>query len=820
MANCFHCGEPNPTSPSFTFQHNEKALSFCCLGCLEVARTILQSGLGHYYQHRQKTASKVTDALPADLVEALDESSKAQHLVHYQGDIAEATFFVAQLNCPACSWLIERRLRQLPFIDSVQPILSEQKVIVRWRTAEGSVSRVIKAFHDIGYHAMPFTDDIAENEIQKEHRALLKKMVVAGLGMMQAMMFAVGLYLDVFNEIEPLHLAWLRWSSLVVSIPVVLYSATPFYQRAWRGVKARLINMDLSISLAIILAFFASVLSTLNREGQMYFESITMFVFLLLLGRYLELRARHLAITASNLNQRQLPKAAKKKIADAWRNVAIHELNVNDVILVHSGEMVAVDGRLLSEHCAIEQSHVTGESDWLHRRKGDLILAGSIVQGGSAQVQVSACGVDTYIASLSRLNEQALANKPNIQLWADKVARIFITSILLISVLVYAYWAQTDSNKAFEVVIALLVVTCPCALALSLPTAWAVALRTLLRHGVLVRRSEALDTLPSIDTVVFDKTGTLSTGELSIERLVYNEAEMSAPQARAIIGALESHSSHPVARALTAFNSERLVVSHMTEVSGLGIFGEIDGVKYWLGKPCFSTTQTPKEHEGAILLCDETRWLAAIYLKEDLRADARSTLLGLQALNMRLHLLSGDHHQKVAHFSSTLPFESVQGDQIPESKLQAVSHWQKHGHRVMMVGDGINDAPVLNVADVSLAVGHASDMAKQSADIIILNSKLGPIEPLILYSMRIKSIVRQNLIWALIYNALAVPFAAMGLITPWMAAIGMTLSSLLVTLNSMRLTRFYPALIKTSIGVFSRPVKPTRCVSPKIMEAP
>ena len=798
MANCFHCGEPNPAAASFRFQHNENVLSFCCVGCLEIARTILQSGLGHYYQHRQKPATKAVDALPTDLIKALEDSSKAQQLIHYQGDIAEAQFYVEQLNCPACSWLIERRLRQLPFIDSVQPMLSEQKVIVKWHASAASVSQVINAFHEIGYQAMPFSDDLVEAQIQEERRALLKKLVVAGLGMMQAMMFAVGLYLDVLNEIEPLHLAWLRWSSLVVSVPVVLYSATPFYLRAWRGIKARWITMDFSISLAIVLAFVASVFSTIHSDGQIYFESITMFVFLLLLGRYIELRARHLAVATANQHRRQLPNTAKKKHDDGWRNVALHQLSIDDIILVHSGEVVAVDGILVTAHCAIEQSHVTGESEWLTRNRGDLILAGSLVQGGSAEIKVSACGADTYIASLSRLNEQALASKPKIQLWADKVARLFIASILLISVIVYAYWAQTDTKKALEVVIALLVVTCPCALALALPTAWAVALRTLLNHGVLVRRSESLESLRFINTIIFDKTGTLSTGDLVVERIVCNESVVTVKQAHAIISALEAHSSHPVARALVGFDHDKLSANQIKEVAGLGILGEVQGAKYWLGKAGFSPTPIPDEHRTAILLCNETHWLAAVYLKEDLRADAHSSLLDLQALNMQLHLLSGDNHQKVIQFSSALPFASVRGDQLPEQKLRVVEQWQKDGHHIMMVGDGINDAPVLNIADVSLAVGNAAEIAKQSADIVLLNNKLSPIEPLMHYARQVHTIVRQNLAWALVYNALAIPFAAMGLITPWMAAIGMTLSSLLVTLNSMRLVRFEAKLQRLS----------------------
>lgn len=792
--NCFHCAEACPTDTPFRATLDGVSREFCCAGCQAVAETIYQSGLGSYYSYRQAPAKRQEAGVPAELLAALEQSARASACLEEQGEESRVALFVEGLNCPACSWLLERHLRQQPGVRDVQIQLSARRLLLRWDHLQQPLRQLLAELQRIGYQATPFAPDQVEQQLEQEGRDLLKRLAVAGFGMMQAMMYAVGLYLGVIGDLDKTHELWLRWSSLLVSLPVLLYSCQPFTRNAITALRLRSLNMDVPVAAAMWLAFLASGWNTLQQEGQVYFESISMFAFLLLLGRYLELKARQRATRAAGLQQRLLPQTARIWRNEQWQRVALSDVVVGERMLVQAGETVPADGAVISGSAGADESLLTGEAALVNKQVHDAVLAGSSISGGALELTVTRSGTDTYIAQLTRLQDEALAQRPALQLLADNVARWFVAAVLLLSVLVYAGWWQIDASRAFDITLAVLVVTCPCALSLALPTAWAAATHQLLREGVLLRRAAVLEKLATLTDVVFDKTGTLTTGALQITA-VRVRADQDRHSVLALAAALEQHSSHPIARAFHPHAGNQCLASHVMETAGLGVSGSIAGRQYWLGqKSWLPLAAQAAVQEGEIALADSDGWLASFQLQDELRSDAATLCRELRASGLRLHLLSGDHHAAVERCAQALGIDAVHARQSPAQKRDYVQALQRQGRKLLMLGDGINDAPVLAAADVSMAIGSGADFARRAADAVLLQSQLSVIARALQVAKQTRRIVRENLAWALIYNLVALPAAIAGVLTPWQAAIGMSLSSLLVTVNSLRLLRATPTV--------------------------
>ena len=792
--NCFHCAEACPTDTPFRATLDGVNREFCCAGCQAVAETIYQSGLGSYYSYRQAPAKRQEAGVPAELLAALEQSARASACLEESGEESRVALFVEGLNCPACSWLLERHLRQQPGVRDVQIQLSARRLLLRWDHLQQPLRQLLAELQRIGYQATPFAPDQVEQQLEQEGRELLKRLAVAGFGMMQAMMYAVGLYLGVIGDLDKTHELWLRWSSLLVSLPVLLYSCQPFTRNAITALRLRSLNMDVPVAAAMWLAFLASCWNTVQQQGQVYFESISMFAFLLLLGRYLELKARQRATRAAGLQQRLLPQTARIWRDEQWQRIALSDVLVGERMLVQAGETVPADGAVVSGSAGADESLLTGEPALVNKQVHDAVLAGSTISGGALELTVTRSGTDTYIAQLTRLQDEALAQRPALQLLADNVARWFVAGVLLLAVLVFAGWWQVDASRAFDITLAVLVVTCPCALSLALPTAWAAATHQLLREGVLLRRAAVLEKLATLTDVVFDKTGTLTTGALQITA-VRTRDDQDRSTVLALAAALEQHSSHPIARAFHPHASHPYLAKAVAETAGLGVSGDIAGRQYWLGqKSWLPAAAQAAVHDGEIALADSEGWLASFQLQDELRSDAAALCRELRASGLRLHLLSGDHHAAVERCAQALGIDAVHARQSPAQKRDYVQALQRQGHKLLMLGDGINDAPVLAAADVSMAIGSGADFARRAADAVLLQSQLTVIARAMQVAKQTRRIVRENLAWALIYNLVALPAAIAGVLTPWQAAIGMSLSSLLVTVNSLRLLRAAPAV--------------------------
>lgn len=791
-AACFHCGEPLPGTPSFlVFDGARRA--FCCDGCAGAARWIRDARLGDYYRLRSDTAGRIDpDAMDFALWDRDDLLS--QHVREMQG-AREITVLSDGMRCAACAWLIDRALRRETGVVDAGANAVTGRIRIRWDPAQTRLSALLRRVASLGYRPYLSGGEDREQARRSERNRWLIRLGVAGLGAVQAMMFAEALYLDTRGEMSLATRDFFRWVTLLVSSPVVFYSGWPFIAGMLRELRARRMGMDTLVAGATLLAYGASVFETIRGGPHVWFDAAVMFVFLLLAARMLEQRARNIASAQVDALARARPALATRETTDGGREaIALSALGVGDVACVAAGDVVPADGVLLDDVASFEEALLTGESHPVNRHAGDKVFAGTVCRERPARIAVRETGTATRLSQLARLVEQAQAHRPPLARLADRIASRFVAVLLLAAVAVYIGWRLHDPSRAFEVTLALLVASCPCALSLSIPAALAAAHGALARLGVLSLQPDALETLACATDVVFDKTGTLSDGQ---PRLVDIETFDGFDPARAlrIAAALERDSGHPLAHAFAHVEAVPSA-SAMRTTPGAGIEAIVDGETWRLGHAGHVGATAHDDH-GDLWLASATQVMARLSIRESVRDDARETIDALKALGLRPHLSSGDSLPAVARIGNALDIDGIHARQSPERKLAFVQALQAAGRRVAMVGDGINDAPVLAGADVSLAMAHGAPLAQQAADMVLTHASLRRIPEAVALARRTRRVIRQNLAWALAYNLCALPLAAAGLVTPWMAALGMAMSSLVVTLNALRLagTRTAPVRV-------------------------
>lgn len=816
---CFHCGLPIPAGATYPIDFESQPHPTCCRGCQAVAQTIIDSGQGAYYTHR--TALPATpqqaDATLAqlglyDLPEIQESFVRKLHQSDQKGkrrgasvpgaeaeaeNLREAALILENIVCAACIWLNERHIARLPGVLSVEINYATRRARVRWNNSRIQLSAILKAVSDIGYIAHPFDPGRSDDIYRRERNTAIKRLAIAGLGMMQVMMYALPTYTasDMTLDIRLL----MRWASLVLTLPVVLYSAWPFFVGAWRDLRRKVLGMDVPVALGVGTAFIASVYSTLSGEGEVYFDSVTMFVFLLLTGRFLEMNARRHAGAAVEELIKLIPAVTTR--LPGWpardeEQVPVARLGIGDYLLVRPGETLPADGVVIDGDSAVSEAMLTGESMPVSKRIHSQVVGGSLNQASPLVMQVEKLGPDTRLASIVRLLDRAQSEKPRIAQLADRAAAWFVGLLLLITIAAGLVWYTIDPSKVLWIVVSILVVTCPCALGLATPAALTTATGRLTRLGLLTTRGHALETLSRATDLVFDKTGTLTYGQLSVRRIVPLGGR-SEDAVSAIAAALEAGSEHPVARALQSHTTAKARASDILNTAGRGVEGRIGTHHYRLGSPRFAACAEappvpPPDDEDAswVALADESGLIAWFALADTPRPDAAQSLAALEALGLRLHLLSGDGEVAVKATAQHLGINHWRAGSLPEDKLAYVTALQQQGRVVAMVGDGINDAPVLAGAQVSIAMGEGADVAQAAADMVMLGGRLATLADGIALARKTQKIIRQNLGWALGYNLIAIPAAALGHVTPWIAGIGMSSSSLLVVLNAMRLSSF------------------------------
>lgn len=751
MNPCFHCGLPVPARGAHHASVLGAKRDFCCAGCEAVARTIALAGFEAYYTTRTTPAARPVEPAPVPITRGND-----------------AALILERVRCAACLWLIERQLRRHCGITRVELNYATQRAHVAWDPARTSAAAIIEAIRAVGYDASPYEPRRQELVERRERRAALWRLFVAGFGAMQVMMYAFPAYVD---EVGAEASMILRWASLLITIPVLLFSCAPFFSGARRELAQGRLGLDTPIALGLGFGFAASAWATFTGAGEVYFDSISMLAFLLLGARYLEGAARRRAARA-------LDPLLGSSIAQP--------LAIGETCSIAPGERVPADGTVLEGASSADESLLTGESRPVPKRAGDELAAGSVNLEQPLVMRVTRAGADTRAAGIARLAERGAASKPRLVEAAERVARHLTWVIVLIATGAAAYFGDP------WIAVAVLVVACPCALALAAPIVITRASGCLLRRGVLLARSRALDALERATDVVLDKTGTLTTGRLTLRRTVVlgKRAEAACLE---LAAALESSSRHPIARAFRA--SRAIDARAARNVPGQGIEAELDARRVRIGTQAFCQELCgapapgpahPNFDGSYVFLAEERGWLAAFELADELRPGARELIPLLHARGLVVHLASGDRPEVGAQLARALWIENCAGAMTPQDKYAYLERLQQEGRVVAMVGDGLNDAPVLARADASLAMGSGADAAQLHADVVLLHDSLESIPATLELARRAMRLVRQNVAWAIGYNALALPLAALGFIGPWEAALAMGASSITVLLNALR----------------------------------
>jgi Cu2+-exporting ATPase len=808
--NCYHCGLPVPGNAHWHVEIDGVPRAMCCAGCQAVAEAIVANGLTDYYKHRDALPESPREAMPPALQELglFDHPEVQKNFVRPVGEHErEAALILEGITCAACVWLNEAHIAKQPGVTAVDINYATRRARVRWDESVTRLSAILEAVAAIGYRAHPYDITRSEQLAQKERRTAQWRLFVAGFGMMQVMMYAVPVYMadgDMTADIEQL----MRWASLILTLPVIGYSAQPFFANALRDLKFRRVGMDVPVALGMGSAFLASLWATLAGTGEVYFDSVTMFVFFLLSGRYLEMMARQKAARGVEALARALPAFAER--LPGWplpegvgecERVAVADLTAGDVVRVRPGEAIPGDGIVLDGASSCDEALLTGESRPIVKQAGDAVTGGSVNVASPLVLRLAKVGEATRLASIRRLMEQAAAEKPALVQMADRIAMHFVWVLLALAVATGVYWLNVDPDRALWVFVAVLVVSCPCALSLATPAALTVATGALARAGVLVSRGHAIETLARANHWIFDKTGTLTLGR-PVVTAMQCAGGVTEAAVFARVRALEQASEHPLARALLekVGTGETASIAGLRAVTGQGVEARLDGQVLRIGVPAFVAAMhgqaLPTEGNAwlvagdtVVALGDAGGWLALFRIADALRPGARAALANLRTQGVRLTILSGDAPQTVAAVAQELDVADYRGGMTPEGKHDFLQQAQATGATVAMIGDGVNDAPVLAQAHVSVAMGGGTDLARSQADVVLLSDDPAHLVVGVSIARRALRIIRQNLGWAFAYNVTAIPLAMSGLVTPWMAGIGMSASSLLVVLNALRLQK-------------------------------
>lgn len=793
---CYHCGLPVPADSSYPVTILGQQRDMCCPGCQAVANAIVDGGMSDFYKHRTTNAITPQTAVPDLLreMELYDKPELQRSFVRNEGEnIKQASLIMEGIVCAACVWLNERHVGNLPGVINFTVNYATHRAQLKWDDSQTHLSEILREIANIGYLAHPFDPGRQEQLYKKERAIALKRLAVAGFGAMQVMMLAVALYAGEHHGIAENMKQFFRWVSLFIATPVILYSARPFFSGARNDLRRRRLGMDVPVALAIGGAFIASCYATLSQSGEVYFDSVTMFTFFLLSGRFLEMGARQRAGQAAEELVKLLPAMATRLTETGEEVVPVAELVPGDRIRVRPGDGIPADGHILAGISSVDESLLTGESLPVSKSAGNRVTGGTTNVESPLEIEVDKVGEETVLAAIRRLLDRAQGEKPAIALLADKVAGYFVAALLLVAVLVGGGWYLVEPDRAFWVVLSVLVVTCPCALSLATPAAMTAATGGLTRLGVLTTRGHALETLAQTTHILFDKTGTLTTGKLQLAK-VKTLADLTEAQCLRIAAALEQASEHPVARLLASQVSEPPLAEGLVATPGQGIEGQVEGGRYRIGKVEYALGHTRQDdqvgaYSVALLATTEGTALAEFWLSDRVRSDARQAVEALQSAGLHVGMLSGDRAEVAGHVASELGIQDWQASLSPEKKLAAIKALQDEGAVVAMVGDGVNDAPVLAGAQVSVAMGSGTQLAQASADMVLLSGQLIQLVAAREMAIRARKIVRQNLAWAIVYNLVALPLASLGFLAPWMAAIGMSASSLLVVLNALRLNQ-------------------------------
>jgi len=694
------------------------------------------------------------------------------------------------IDCAACIDEIEGGLCRMGGVMDARLNYTTHRLSVQWQDGAISPSAVVNELQRLGYRAHPYRSRLVEEEETRRSRWLLKCLAVAGFASMNIMLLAVSVWSGNVTDITPETRDFFHWLAAFIALPAVAYAGQPFFRSAVSALKAKRTNMDVPITIGILLALIMSVVETVSHAEHTYFDSVVMLLFFLLCGRYLDqaMRRRTRAV-AGNLAALKAEVAHRLDENGEALLVPTAALKPGDRVLVRPGERIPVDGLVISGNSEIDESLVTGETVPRSASSGDTIYAGSMNFEGAFTLEVTAAGKGTLLDEVERLLETAASARSRYVQLADKVARSYAPVVHLTAALTAFVWVAIGESvhDAILAAVAVLIITCPCALALAVPVVQVVASGALFRANVFLNSGDALERLASVDTIVFDKTGTLTLPEMRVINADSIRPDLLEQAARL---ALSSH--HPLAAAVAQEAKEHRPYEEASEEPGQGVRAVVNDVELRLGSPAFcgavdlAMEVSGKDADMSMIAFSCGREKAILLVRQGLRPDAVVTIKALQDLGFNCRILSGDRPEAVAPVATALGIREWRGSAKPADKIAAIEGLKKEGQRVLMVGDGLNDAPALASAEVSMSPITAADITQAHADAVFLGDKLSPVLDALNIAGRARSLMRQNLMIALVYNLIAVPLAFMGYVTPLIAALAMSGSSSLVTLNALR----------------------------------
>lgn len=866
---CYHCHSALPKTHRYTLTLDGAQRLFCCLGCQTIAQIIYAQGLDAFYTQRtaiEFKPSAVNHSI-ADKLLAYDDAALSQRFLHIpnpkHSNIVEVTLKLENIRCAACIWLNEQYLRHIAGVEDVRAHYVTQKAVVRFDLERCKLSTLLAAIEQLGYTAWPFDATIDDHVSRSEQQRSLIRLSIAWLGMMQVMMYAWPIYFDRHDLLDE-HAMLLAWTSALLTLPVIGYSAAPIFYNAWQSIKNcwrhGLLSMDVPVAIALALAFAASVINLVRGTGASYFDSITMFVAFLLTARYIEMRMRHEVQSTTSALAKQLP-AVCERFDDFSTTRTIHTVpvvkcQIGDILHIPAGEVIPADGVIVDGCSQVSEALLSGESHPRTKTINDTVYAGSYNLASTLCIQVSGIGRSTRLADITRLLEQALTSRPHLATLSQQWASYFVLALLGLALFTGLLWWYINPAQAWSTAVAVLVVSCPCALSLAIPAALAAAHSAATRAGLLIINGNALETLAQVQDLVLDKTGTLTTGCLQLAHVTLFTPAFTLNEVLAIAASMEVGQRHPCALALQKVAQQKQLASYTFKemprtLVGQGVAADdwqlgsaawlattVEGINTATPAPStlplpavlavslnsaakttptqveYSTWQSdennsryddahlsPQHHEqnkkhasmltpqSTIWLMHQKKWIARFDFADTPRPGAQALIAQAQAAGLTIHLFSGDDPTTVAQWANYFGIKNWQGGMLPETKHAAIQTLQQQ-RRIWAIGDGINDAPLLAQAHVSTAIASGAPLAQAGADIIAMTESLVPLAKMIKHAARTKKIMRQNLLWAFIYNLIAIPAAALGLITPWLAGVGMSLSSLIVTLNAWRLRKY------------------------------
>jgi Cu2+-exporting ATPase len=784
-ARCWHCGLDVPEDVDVRVPVDGTERPMCCHGCAAAATFLEDAGLAAYYRLRETRTG-----VPAPEPDARDDWATGELADRYvvrgeDGDRAELA--LDGLRCAACAWLLEEGLGEVDGVRDVDVALATGRVRVGWDPARVRLADLVGRIRRLGFVCVPARDEAEAGLHARERRRALRAVGVSGVIAMQVMMLAVADYAGVLGAgaIDTGYRTLLLWAQMILASVAVFTCAGTFFEGARRALRSRHVTMDVPVALAIALAWGASVLVLVSggtaHGAHVWFDSVTMFIFLLRTARWVELDVRHRFAGADRSLAGLLPALAHREDARGAVDLPTDLLDAGDRIRVRPGEIAPADGVVVEGSARVDRSALTGESVPVPATSGSPVEAGSRVLDGALVLEVERRAADSAVAGIPALLDRARGRRARVAGLADRAARWLLGGVLLACAAAGLAWSLVDPARAFEVVLATLIATCPCALSLATPTALAAATTRLRRRGILVTDPDAFESIARCDVVCFDKTGTLTIpGALRLRRLE------GPAEADALVAALEVDQDHPIAEAARALAADAPRATDARAVDGLGVEGTVDGVRWRFGHP-----DLVDAHGEALVLARraDAGWtVVARYARDEAPApEAAQTVAALRELGLAPCVLSGDAADRTAAAAARLDIDDARGECRPDDKLADLERRLASGRRVLYVGDGINDAPVLGGATASVAVGSASDYARSAADVVLLTPGPGGLVELVRTARRTRARIRRNLTWAFGYNLLVLPAALAGLLAPWMAAIGMSLSSLVVVVGSARL---------------------------------